>query len=231
MPDIRTIRQFTRRVKPFFVVLDGSEKMAREKASPVGEAMRETVNILRKASKDNPDFEFKIGVLKFSSNAEWITRNGLVPLDDYYWEGLQGEGPANIGAALQELARKLSKNEFLNIPAGCAIPVIIFISSSPPADDWESALSKTNANNKWFKAATKIALGIDGADTLVLEKIVGNREAVIRYDEIDLLKRIIMPPLAGVIADYDEDESCETTADGSFLDCDDDVWGSDNDWF
>ena len=66
------------------------------------------------------------------------------------------------------------------------------MSDGGPTDDYESALKKINASNKWFKASTKIAIAVgDDANIEVLQKIAGNKEAVIKVDDLESLKKLI----------------------------------------
>lgn len=191
MPDMKETTKVARKLLPIIYVVDTSGSMAGGRISSVNEAMHETVDVLRDVSENNPSAELKIGVLKFASNAEWITKDGFKFLEDYYWNDLQAGGLTDFGSALKELDQKLSRSGFLDSPVGYKVPVIIFLSDGEPTDDWEGALSKANANNKWFKVATKIALAVEGADEDVLSKIVGNREAVIPVDNMDTLKKLI----------------------------------------
>lgn len=191
MPDMKETEAIARKLLPIIYVVDTSGSMAGGRISSVNEAMHETVDVLRDVSESNPSAELKIGVLKFASNAEWITKDGFKFLEDYYWNDLQAGGLTDFGSALRELDQKLSRSGFLDSPVGYKVPVIIFLSDGEPTDDWEGALAKANANNKWFKVATKIALAVEGADEDVLGKIVGNSEAVIPVDNMDTLKKLI----------------------------------------
>ena len=66
------------------------------------------------------------------------------------------------------------------------------MSDGEPTDDYESALNKIKSNNKWFQVATKIAIAVgDDANIQVLQKIAGNKEAVIKVDDLETLKKLI----------------------------------------
>lgn len=192
MPDLKETVTIPRKLLPIIYVIDTSGSMEGYKISSVNEAIRETVDVLREISEENPSAELKIGILTFSSNAEWITQDGFKFLEDYYWNDLQAGGLTDFGSALCELDKKLSRNGFLDDPIGYKIPVIIFLSDGEPTDDnWESVLVKTEANNKWFQMATKIAIAVENANEEVLAKIVGNRNSVIHIDDMGTLKKLI----------------------------------------
>ncbi len=178
MPDIREQEAIARKLLPIIYVLDTSGSMSGDRIAAVNSAMNETMEVLKDVSKNNPTAELKIGVLQFASGASWITDKGLVFMDDFYWNDLKAGGLTDLGVALEELDKKLSRSAFLNSSVGYKVPVIIFMSDGGPTDDYE--------------AAVKIAIAVgDGADREVLAKIVGNPEAVIRVDDLETLKKLI----------------------------------------
>lgn len=187
-----------RKLLPIIYVIDTSGSMSGDRIAAVNEAMRDTVEVLKDVSANNPAAELKIGVLKFSTYAEWITRNGLIYMSDFFWNDIEAGGLTNLGAALSEINAKLSRSAYLSSDVGFKAPVIIFLSDGGPTDDWELALSKTLAANKWFKVATKIALAVgDMADQQVLSVLAGtpdgtpNPEAVIPVTDMDTLRTLI----------------------------------------
>lgn len=182
-----------KKVMPVIHVIDTSESMTGDGIAAVYEAMYEWEEFLKEAANEIPGAEIKIGVLRFSSGAQWVTKSGFIPLEDFYWEDMQTNGAADLGAALKELDAKLSRKAFLvseTSETGYFRPVIIFMSNGHPTDDWRKALEETNKNNKWFQRAVKIAVAIgDDADTNVLLELVGNIEAVVRgADTITLMR-------------------------------------------
>ena len=192
MPDIREQETIARKLLPIIYVLDTSGSMAGDRIAAVNSAMSETMEVLKDVSNNNPTAELKIGVLQFASGASWITQNGFVFMDDFYWNDLKAAGLTDLGSALNELDKKLSRKEFLNSDVGYKVPVIIFMSDGGPTDDYEKALKKILDSNKWYKAATKIAIAVgDEANIDVLQKIAGNREAVIKVDDLESLKKLI----------------------------------------
>lgn len=192
MPDIREQETIARKLLPIIYVLDTSGSMAGDRIAAVNTAMSETMEVLKDVSNNNPTAELKIGVLQFASGAKWITSNGFVYMDDFYWNDLKAGGLTDLGSALDELQSKLSRSAFLNSDVGYKVPVIIFMSDGGPTDDYEKALKKINETNKWFRASTKIAIAVgDEANVDVLQKIVGNQEAVIRVDDLESLKKLI----------------------------------------
>ncbi len=211
MPNVNETVEVARKVLPIIYVLDTSGSMTGERIASVNEAMNETMEVLKDVSAKNPDAEIKVGVLKFSSGAEWVT-NGLVFMDDFYWNDLKAGGVTDFGSALKELNSKLSRSEFLVSDTGFCVPVIMFMSDGQPTDNYEKALEDINNNNKWFRYATKIGIAVgDDADRDILGKIAGNKEAVVAVDDVETLKMLIK--VASVTASMINSKS-RTTAEG-----------------
>ncbi len=190
-----------RKVLPIIYVLDTSGSMAGEKIAKVNEAMSETFEVLKEVAANNADAEIKVNVLSFSSGAEWIYPS-LISLEDYYWNDLTAGGLTDLGEALKELDDKLSRSSMLVSSTGFNVPVILFMSDGAPNDNWEKALLEINQNNRWFRAATKIAIAVgEDADRDVLEHVVGwlhkdgkivpSPEAVIQTNDMATLKKLI----------------------------------------
>lgn len=214
MPNVNDTITVARKVLPIIYVLDTSGSMQGDRMAAVNEAMNETMDVLRDVSAHNPDAEIKVGVLKFSTSAEWVT-NGLVFLDDFFWNNLKAGGTTNVAEALTALHNKLSRSEFLVSDTGFCIPVIIFMSDGEPTDPpgtWEHKLEWVKSNNKWFKYATKIAIAVgDDADKYCLANLVGNSEAVVSVNDLETLKALIK--VASMTASMINSKS-RTTAEG-----------------
>ena len=192
MPDINEQEKVARKLLPIIYVLDTSGSMSGAPIAAVNNAMTETLEVLKDVSRNNPTAELKIGVIQFASGAEWITKDGFVYMDDFYWNDLKAGGLTDFGSALSALNDKLSRKEYMDSEVGYKVPVIVFMSDGEPTDDWESALQKITNGNKWFKIATKIGIAVgDSANTEVMKKIVGNGEAVIKVDDLETLKKLI----------------------------------------
>ncbi len=182
-----------KKVLPIIYAIDTSGSMSGDRIAAVNEAMHECEEILREKAGESPDAEIKIGALKFSSGAQWVTKSGLVSLEDFYWNDVEAGGVTDLGAAIKELESKLSRSAFLVSDTGFCLPVIIFMSDGGPNDDWQKALKNANANNRWFQRARKIAIAIgDDADKDVLKELVGNIEAVVQANDLETLKSLIV---------------------------------------
>lgn len=190
MPRIEDQEKIARKILPVIYVLDTSGSMRGERIAALNAAMHETVEVLKDVSASNPTAEIKIGVMKFSSQAEWVTDSGLIFMDDFYWNDLAAGGLTELGEALTSLGQKLSRNAFLSDKIGYKAPVILFISDGRPTGEYEAALAKLQ-ENKWFQVAAKIALAFDLNDTEALAKVTGDPEAVIEVSDLGTLRKLI----------------------------------------
>ena len=176
-----------------FYVLDISGSMSGAPITALNDAMRDTIAELAEISATSNEAALKIAVLTFDNNVVWVTQgnNGLEDAEDFIWTDLTAGGLTYLGAALRELNQKLSRNEMMSSATGNKIPVIIFMSDGQPNDAWIDALDALK-ENKWFKAAIKIAFALgDDADCDVLAKVVGGSEAVIKTNDLDVFKKLI----------------------------------------
>ena len=192
MSILEQITPSPRRVMTLFYLVDTSGSMAGSRMGTVNAAMEECIPLLKEVAQANDDAEIRVAILQFSNGASWITpQSGPVGLEDIIWNDLQAGGLTEFGAALNELDRKLSRNEYLKSQTGAYAPVILLLSDGGPTDNWEPALNQIK-NNNWFKHAIKIAIDIESeSDRYVLEKFTGNSEAILDAKDTNSLKKMI----------------------------------------
>lgn len=192
MPSIGDLEVVPRKDLHVFFVLDTSGSMEGAKISALNHAMEESLEALKTVAKQNADARLKVSVLEFNSGCKWMTSNGPEDLEeDFEYEYLKAGGLTDIGAALKELNDKLSQKKFLGSMTGCLMPVMIFMTDGYATDDLEKALEEIR-QNRWFRRGTKIgfALGED-PDVKMIASVVGNSEAVIKTNDLELFKRLI----------------------------------------
>ena len=190
MANINSLGETPRRELHVFYILDTSGSMAGTSIATLNSAMAETIRELGGLAKSNADAKLKIAVMEFNTSCRWIT-SSPEDMEDFIWEDLNAQGLTGIGEALRELDNKLSKDGFLKSSTGSLLPVLIFMSDGYPTDDYKAALENIR-RNRWFKKATKIAFAIgEEADKVMLSEIVGNSEAVIQTEDLDLFSRLI----------------------------------------
>ncbi|MCM1524902.1 MAG: VWA domain-containing protein [Ruminococcus sp.] len=184
-----------RRVMTIFLLVDASGSMQGEKMGAVNSAVEEMIPDLRKLSESNADAEIKLAVLKFADDCEWVSPKP-VSLENFGdWEEMTAGGLTALGAACKELSLKLSqKTGYMtkaDAPIGYYAPVVILLSDGGPTDDFKDGIAKLK-ENKWFKAALKIAVAIGKkADMSVLEEFTDNVELVIPVSNSSTLKKVI----------------------------------------
>ena len=192
MSMLEEITPSPRKVMTLFYLVDTSGSMSGTRIGTVNSEMEECIPMLQEVAQANDDAEIKVAILQFSSGCSWITpESGPVGLDDLIWNDLQAGGITDFGAALLELDKKLSRNEFLKSQTGAYAPVILLLSDGGPTDDWEKGLEQIKKNN-WFKNAIKIAIDIEsGSEKSVLAAFTGNPEAILDAKDKSTLKKMI----------------------------------------
>ncbi len=179
-----------RRTMVLFFIVDTSGSMQGTKIGSVNAAISEVKPMLDDISASNADAEIKIAVLDFSSGFQWMfdePKHASV----FKWQDREASGLTDLGGACIELSRKLSKDAFMKADAGSFAPVLILLSDGEPTDDYQGGLAKLK-ENRWYKAAIKIAIAI-GNDTNkeILKDFTGNMEAVVEVHNIEALKKLI----------------------------------------
>lgn len=192
MPDISKLERPARRALNVFYILDTSGSMSGASIAALNRAMEETVDALKNQAKSNADAMVKVSVMQFSSGCSWLQPNGPEELEeDFIWEELQAGGLTDMGCALTELNKRLSRSEYLNSITGNYLPVIIFMTDGYATDDYEKPLAKIR-QNKWFNRATKIGFAIgDDPDMKMICEVVGNSEAVVKTTDLQLFAKLI----------------------------------------
>lgn len=184
------VESVPRRTMTLFFVIDTSSSMSGNKIGAVNDAIVNVLPILEDISAANPDAEIKVAALEFSSGCKWLYNEPKLA-NEFIWQDVTASGLTSLGEACMELSSKLSRNGFMKSASGSFAPVIILLSDGGPTDNYKSGLAKLQ-ENKWFKAAIKIAIAIgEEADLDVLKDFTDNIEAVFTVHNIDALKQII----------------------------------------
>ena len=182
------IGEIVKREMVMFFLVDCSGSMHGTKIGAVNTAIREVLPEMRTVG--GSDAAIKIATLLFSNGFRWMYPEP-VPVEDFQWTSVDGDGMTDLGAACEELVGKLSKDSFLSAPSGSVAPVIFLMSDGQPTDDFERGLEKLWAN-RWFQHSIKVAVAIgDDADLDALEKFTGSSEAVIRTHTPEALRKMV----------------------------------------
>ena len=124
--------EMPREVVPLFFIVDTSGSMAGTYIGAVNSAIEETLEELREMNDESNDAEVEVAVLEFSDGAKWITQNGPVKVENYYWNPLNASGLTAMGEAFRMLEEKLhSTSGFLSSATS-----ILVRSASRTAGGW-----------------------------------------------------------------------------------------------
>ena len=181
-------------------IIDVSGSMCGERIGQVNEAMAEVPAQLADINENSIDAKLLIAPMEFSSGARWFSLKNNQPaeVESFRWIDMKANGLTDLGAAFKLLNEKLTsvkKGGWMNEHGGLA-PVLILISDGGPTDDYQTQLNALK-NRAWFKAATKFAVAVEGADESVLAEFTGNSEAVIdttviRNDLASIVKAVVV---------------------------------------
>lgn len=179
-----------RRTLVLFFVVDTSGSMDGEKIGQLNVAVQEVIPMISRLSSNNADAQIKIAALEFSSQAEWMY-DMPIEAEQFQWRDLEAQTLTNLGAACDELNKKLSTKGFMNEAAGSFAPAIILMSDGEPTGEYKRNLEKLKENN-WFKASIKVAIAIgDDANKDVLAEFAGHKECVLTVHNKEQLEKII----------------------------------------
>jgi len=174
-----------------FFLIDTSGSMSGSKIGAVNAAIEEVIPELRDISASNADAEVKIAALEFSDNAEWITGEGPVPVDNFHWRYVDACGNTAMGSAFKKLNEKLSTKGYMKEAFGSYAPVVFLLSDGEPTDDFAGGLAELK-QNKWFNAAIKVAVAIgDDANKKRLAEFTGSTESVLEVHGAAMLRKTI----------------------------------------
>ncbi|HEX3941450.1 MAG TPA: VWA domain-containing protein [Acidobacteriaceae bacterium] len=184
---VRPGGQYAGRPLHILWLLDCSGSMAEGgKIEALNNAIREVIPAMRKAAEGNPEVQFYMRVVRFSTGASWHIATPTL-LENFKWVDLEAEGETDMGQAFALLGEELG-----SLPQDTRMlpPQLVLISDGKPTDDWRGALESL-LSIPWGKRAVRqaIAIGQD-ADHETLRKFVDNPERpVLRVDNSEQLVR------------------------------------------
>lgn len=184
--------KIARKKLTMFYLVDTSGSMDGAKIGELNAAMEDLLPEMAEISKTHPDAELEIAVLDFNTTVKWQRPEGPVGYEQYQWHDLKANGLTALGAACEELNRKLSKSHgFMNDGNGYLSPVFILLSDGAATDDFENGLAALK-QNVWFRAGLKFAIAIgDDAEKGELVKFTGDENSVKEVHNKLQLKKMI----------------------------------------
>ncbi len=186
--DILSNEPIARRRLTVFIVVDTSRSMRGDKIRTVNRVMHEIVPELR--GLGGSDSRIDIAAMSFGTTFEWMFP-GPIPIEEFQWVDLKGDGWTSLGAACLELDRVMCRDGFLGSPSLSFAPVVILLSDGGPTDKFDAAMYTLN-QNRWFRHALKVAFAIGSkAKVEKLAMFTGDPETVIRTDNVSSLSRLL----------------------------------------
>lgn len=179
----------TKTVTPIIFAVDASGSMTGERIQSVNKAIKSLVGKLDEANSLS-DSLIEYSVLRFASGAQWLT-DGFVTPNATDVPSIVAQGVTDLGCALAEINKKLSREGFFDTEKTYGLPLICFVTDGMPTDDYSGPLNELK-ENKWYKHATKFAVVIgDDVGCDVMNEVCGNIEAVVQLQSAALLEQIL----------------------------------------
>jgi uncharacterized protein YegL len=181
--------EYASRPLHFIWLLDCSGSMGEAgKIEALNNAIREAIPAMRNAADGNPEAQFFVRAIKFSSGADWHLATPTL-LSEFKWVDLAAQGETDMGQAFALVAEELR-----SLPPNARLlpPVLVLVSDGKPTDDWKGALQAL-LDVPWGRRAVKLAIAIGhDADPETLRKFIDNPEReVLRADNAEQLTRWI----------------------------------------
>lgn len=241
---------------PILMLVEKSDDVST--AFRIHDVVKSIIEELSNTQGNSPDCEIKIGMYSFSNTSYFKHPGQLMKLSEYDISDFTKNDVVDLTDILKQLDNDLSRSTLLNGEYGYYVPTFIFILDGNKKYIANEALEKIK-QNKWFRAARKIAFCLNKYDVSVEDdifKLVGNREAVFTVNNtvetIEILKQLLICinavsgsiPVLNRSVGMIEDSSADFNILGDYLDivkvdpfdeeieaCTDDTdWGSNQDW-
>ena len=172
--------QTVRRMCPVIFMLDTSGSMDGALIGAVNAAIEGVLPELISMNDSNADNEIKVAIMSFDYDAKWITGDELVSPENLKssWKDLDANGLTAMGAAFNELNKKLSASHgFMQRASGSVAPVLFLLSDGEPTDDYQSNLN-TLKQNAWYKVAARVAIGYGESNDDVLREFTDLKKMI-----------------------------------------------------
>jgi uncharacterized protein YegL len=187
-------------------MIDTSGSMDGSKIGAVNSAFEELTLELKSMIKDYPGLRIKIGVLRFSSGASWMTPDSPVSIEHFQWNYLKSGGVTDVGAAFKALGTNLSAKIFTGDETASPEIVLYLLTDGAPTDDWQREL-EILSQNKWFRVSRKFGIAIgDDADSNMLKEFTGSMESVVESFNAAMVIKEVLQNTDGAFSRKDDDD-------------------------
>lgn len=192
MSDLPKPKAGVKRLTPIFFLIDASGSMEGDKMEAVNNAMREAIPAIQEFAAGLSDAIVRFNILVFNDGVRW-TSDGMTNVEDMIWVDLKADGGTSLGAAYEELSRKLALEKdggFLQNHDNNR-PILILLSDGMPTDDAEVGFKFLNANRIFAQTSIRIAIQLEGeVDRSQLEAFAKGSENVISVETSKLKNRL-----------------------------------------
>lgn len=165
MSRIPTCDRFVKKIMPIIFVVGTPGNMVGNSISCVNEQLGLTVNAIKTLTRRSVDFDIQIGILRFSTDSEWRTIDeagepALLRVDATTWKDFDCGGLNDVGLAIAELDKAMTLEALFCEQVGYVSPLVIFVDTGSPSDNWEPALDDA-LKNQWFRYSYRLCFYVD----------------------------------------------------------------------
>lgn len=196
MIDDNTIMEVRPRDQVFFFVLDTSTGIDHERINAINHAMQEAIFYLKQVQDECwLERTIKVAVLECGRSTRWVSKMPAA-VCDFIWQDIpSGNGYISWKEAVLELESQMSRKAMLQSETGMNVPVVVFVSNTPPTErDWEKTIEPLHHNN-WFKHAIKFAITSNHASVESLAKLIRVSEFCYELSDLGQLCRLLLEVL------------------------------------
>lgn len=178
------------------LLVDCSTSMRGERIGQVNSALRDIKKHLSEMQSENTNVDFYITVITYSTDAFFLNRDRMKPIDEFRFTDIKAGGWSNLHIAYQRLAEILKKESKGGIMPdfGGVAPIILLLTDGHPTKYPMKDELAMLGSLPWFRVALKYGIAIELNDNRTMDCLAdfvsGNGDVIECYDA-RLLERII----------------------------------------
>lgn len=178
------------------LLIDASKSMGGKRIKQVNEAIFDIKSYLCNLQDENPNVDFYITLIPFSTNASFYNNEKMINVNNFNYDGIKIGGWSNLHLAYEKLGEILKKESHGGVMPdfGGVAPIILLLTDGHPTNMAYDEFLKAIENSPWYKASLRYGIAIELDDertTNVLRDFVGKNGDVIKCYDSSMLKNII----------------------------------------
>ncbi|GHU58406.1 hypothetical protein AGMMS49975_24980 [Clostridia bacterium] len=145
----------SQRALKVYWLIDNSGSMYGKKMATVNQAIKDCIDPMRDANKENVEIKMLVRAVTFETTAKWHVAQET-DINDFKWTDVVTGGLTATGAALRLVAEEM---RFEKMGERALPPLIILMSDGGATDDYDGGLSALTSH-RWGRKAVRVAIAI-----------------------------------------------------------------------